>query len=74
MVHVGKYTSPMDPIWAIKHGDFPLTCSFFFEDVSPITPQKSNELIPKMTPPFLKRVTFSKAHHLGALQPLVFGG
>ena len=24
--------------------------------------------------PFLKGFTFSKAHHLGALQPLVFGG
>ena len=38
------------------------------------TPQKSNELIPKNCH-FLKGpVTFSKAHHFGALQPLVLGG
>ena len=38
-------------------------------------PQKSNELIPKHCPFFLGGVpvTFSKAHHFGALQRLVFG-
>ncbi len=37
------------------------------------TPWKSNELMPKMAI-FKAGVTFSKAHHFGALQPLVFGG
>ena len=32
-----------------------------------------NELIPKMAI-FKAADTFSKAHHFGALQPLVFGG
>ena len=63
---VNKFRSP----------DVPSVYAQFMADFiskSQQTPQKSNELIPKIAMFKGSRYRLSKAHHFGALEPLVFG-